>query len=68
MTDLVSVIWSGPFEAHVGYPPVTAQPGDEILVTPKQAAENPGWYQPLPAAAPARPTVPDPVVVQAETV
>lgn len=43
MSDLVTRIWSGPFEAHdsAGRPVAI---GDPIEVTPAQAKENPGWF------------------------
>lgn len=51
MSDLVTRIWAGPFEAHAtdltGQLKVV-QIGEEIQVTAVQAEENPVWFAPLP--------------------
>ncbi len=46
-TDLVEVIWSGPFHAD------GANIGDPITVPRHQAEANPGWYRPITKAKPA---------------
>ncbi len=66
MSDLVEVIWAGPFEADFGYPPRRVTHGERLEVTAQQARENPGWFQPIPAETP-KPTS-TPPVIQAETV
>lgn len=53
MADLVDRIWAGPFEAHDANMR-TVQPGEIIQVTAKQAEDNPGWFQPLPAPEPVK--------------
>lgn len=57
MSDLVTRIWNGPFDAHVqnGGQLITIVPGELIDVTPMQAKENPGWYAPLPSKTAAKP-------------
>lgn len=41
MSDLVEVIWAGPFHAD------NAPIGSTIKVPAHQAKMNPGWYQPI---------------------
>jgi hypothetical protein len=51
MSDLVTRIWSGPFQAHATDPSgqvKTVEIGEEIQITRAQADENPGWFAPLP--------------------
>jgi hypothetical protein len=55
MSDLVTRIWSGPFDAHDSAMRLI-QPGEPIEVTAKQAKENPGWFAPVPTAKPPRDT------------
>lgn len=56
-SDLVEVVWSGPFHSDKG------DIGDVITVTRKQADENPGHFRPLPKTVKATPA--DPVEASA---
>lgn len=55
MSDLVTRIWNGPFQAHATDPSgqlKTVEIGEEIQITKAQADENPGWFVPLPGPTP----------------
>ena len=61
MGDLVTRIWSGPFQAHATDPTgqlKVVEIGEEIQVTAVQADENPRWYAPIPSSTPtAKPSL-----------
>lgn len=49
MSDTVTVVWAGPFVGH-DVNGRAVHHGDQLEVTPYQAKNNPGWYQPIKAA------------------